>query len=75
MAKVKAIRRACIRQVEYDPETNRARADFLRLPTRALISRLAPEGARIGVVAGAGFDTDSLDSWEWEELQMAKAQL
>ena len=33
-----------------------------------------PEGRSwVNVVAGAGFDTDSLDSWEWEEVELAKA--
>jgi hypothetical protein len=55
VAEVKAVLRAYIGRVEYDHETNRARVGFLRLPTRALISHLAPESARISVVAGAGF--------------------
>lgn len=50
---MKAVLRACIGRVEYDPDKNRARAGFLRLPTRAHISKLAPESARIRVVAGA----------------------
>ena len=56
VAEVKAILRAYIGRVEYDHETNRARVGFLRLPTRALISKAAPESARISVVAGAGFE-------------------
>jgi len=56
VAEVKAILRAYIGRVEYDHRKNRARVGFLRLPTRALISRLAPESARISVVAGAGFE-------------------
>jgi hypothetical protein len=55
VAEVKAILRAYIGRVEYDHETNRARVGFLRLPTRALVSRLAPESARISVVAGARY--------------------
>ena len=56
VAEVKAVLRAYIGRVEYDHEKNRARVGFLRLPTRALISRVAPESARISVVAGAGFE-------------------
>ena len=56
VAEVKAILRAYIGRVEYDHGTNRARVGFLRLPTRALVSRLAPESAGISVVAGAGFE-------------------
>ena len=56
VAEVKAILRAYIGRVEYDHKKNRARVGFLRLPTRALISKLAPESARISVVAGAGFE-------------------
>jgi len=56
VAEVKAVLRAYIGRVEYDHETNRARIGFLRLPTRALISKAAPESARISVVAGAGFE-------------------
>ena len=55
VAEVKAVLRAYIGRVDYNAETNRARVGFLRLPTRALVSRLAPESARISVVAGAGF--------------------
>ena len=55
VAEVKAILRAYIGRVEYDHEANRARVGFLQLPTRALISRLAPESARISVVAGARY--------------------
>ena len=47
--------RAYIGQIEYDPETNRARVGFLRMPTRALVSELAPESARISMVAGARY--------------------
>jgi DNA invertase Pin-like site-specific DNA recombinase len=53
VAEVKAILRAYIGRVEYDPETNRARVGFLRMPARALVSELAPESARISMVAGA----------------------
>ena len=42
---------------DYDPEKNKARA-FLRMPTRALVSRLAPESARISVVAGARYEAE-----------------
>ena len=56
VAEVKALLRAYIGRVEYDHEANRARVGFLRLPTRALISKLAPESARISMVAGAGFE-------------------
>ena len=56
VAEVKAILRAYIGRVEYDHKKNRARVGFLRLPPRALISKLAPESARISVVAGAGFE-------------------
>ena len=52
VAEVKAILRAYIGRIEYDPETNRARVGFLRTPTRALVSELAPESARISMVAG-----------------------
>jgi hypothetical protein len=55
VAEVKAILRAYIGRVDYAPETNRARVGFLRMPTRALVSRLAPESARISMVAGARF--------------------
>ena len=53
VAEVKAILRAYIGRVEYDPETNRARVGFLRMPARALVSELAPKSARISMVAGA----------------------
>jgi len=26
------------------------------------------------VVAGAGFDTDSPDSWEWEDIELVEAE-
>jgi len=63
VAEVKAILRAYIGRVEYDPDENRARVGFLRLPTRALISKLAPESARISVVAGAGFEPATFGLW------------
>ena len=56
VAEVKAILRAYIGRINCDTEKNKARVGFLRMPTRALISRLAPEHARISVVAGAGFE-------------------
>ena len=56
VAEVKAILRAYIGRVEYDPETNRARVGFLRMPARALVSELAPKSARISMVAGVGFE-------------------
>jgi hypothetical protein len=32
-----------------------------------------PEGrSHIYMVAGAGFDTDSPDSWEWEDIQLTE---
>ena len=55
VAEVKAILRAYIGRVDYEPETNRARVGFLRMPTRALVSAAAPESARISMVAGARF--------------------
>jgi len=36
----------------------------------------ATEGTEAGVkglVAGAGFDTDSPDSWEWADVELAEA--
>lgn len=56
VAEVKAILRAYIGRVDYDLNKNRARVGFLRMPTRALVSTLAPESARISVVAGGGFE-------------------
>jgi len=70
VAEVKAILRAYIGRVEYDPDENRARVGFLRMPARALVSELAPESARISMVAGAGFDTDSPSSWDWEDVEL-----
>ena len=55
VAEVRAILRAYIGRVEYDPEANRARVGFLRMPARALVSGLAPESARISMVAGARY--------------------
>jgi len=55
VAEVKAVLRAYIGRVEYDHKKYQARVGFLRLPTRALISRVAPESARISVVAGARY--------------------
>jgi site-specific DNA recombinase len=60
VAEVKAVLRAYIGRIEVDPFNGKARIGFLRLPIRAFLSRhLAPESARVSVVAGAGFDTDS----------------
>ena len=56
VAEVKAILRAYIGRVEYDPEKNKARVGFTRLPARALAMGLAPESARISMVAGVGFE-------------------
>ena len=58
VAEVKAILRAYIGRTDYDPEKNKARVGFLRMPTRALVSRLAPESARISVVAGARYEAE-----------------
>ena len=56
VAEVKAALRAYIGRIEYDPETNRARVGFLRGATRATLLKLAPQTARISMVAGAGFE-------------------
>ena len=53
---VKAILRAYIGRVEYDPDKNRARVGFLRMPARALTTSVAPESAIFSMVAGAGFE-------------------
>ena len=45
-----------IGRIDYDPDKHKARVGFLRMPTRALVSSLAPENPRISVVAGAGFE-------------------
>jgi hypothetical protein len=74
VAEAKAVLRAYIGRIEVDPFNGKARIGFLRLPIRAFLSRqLAPESARVSVVAGAGFDTDSssLDIDEWAEVAVA----
>jgi len=71
VAEVKAILRAYIGRVGYDHETNRARVGFLRLPTRALISRLAPESARISVVAGARYVPFHIRAAFWRKFGAA----
>jgi DNA invertase Pin-like site-specific DNA recombinase len=71
VAEVKAILRAYIGRVEYDHETNRARVGFLRLPTRALVSRLAPESARISVVAGARYEPLHIRAAFWRAFNQA----
>lgn len=58
VAEVKAILRAYIGRIEYDPENNRARAGFLRMPPQALLSNLMPQrrDSSFCVVAGGGFE-------------------
>lgn len=56
VAEVKAILRATIGRIEVFPKEKKARVGFLRLPSRALLSRIALEkSARISVLAGARF--------------------
>jgi hypothetical protein len=71
VAEVKAVLRAYIGRVEYDHEKNRARVGFLRLPTRALVSRLASESARISVVAGARYVPLHIRAAFWQKFQFA----
>ena len=52
---MKAALRAYIGRIEYDPETNKARVGFFRMPARAALQN-APRSARISMVAGAGFE-------------------
>ncbi|GEM_PF-904636 len=56
VAEVKAILRAYIGRIEYNPENNRARVGFL--PSRALVSRLVlgRENEIVSMVAGGGFE-------------------
>jgi len=70
-AEVKAILRACVGRAEYDPDKNRARVGFLRLPTRAHISKLAPESARISVVAGARYVPFHIRAAFWRKFGAA----
>jgi len=65
--------------IEYNPETRKARVGFYPLersePARAILGFNAPESARISMVAGARFDTDSLisDELEWEEIGLTQS--
>ena len=74
VTEVKAILRAYIGRVDYDAEKNKARVGFLRLPTRALMSHVAPESARISVVAGARSGqfraTGLLEDTFWERFKL-----
>ena len=58
VVEIKAILRAYIGRIEYDPENNKARVGFLRMPPPGLISNLMPHGkdSRFCMVAGAGFE-------------------
>ena len=49
---MKAILRTYIGRIDYDPDKNRARVGFCRLPTQAQLAIRAPESTRISVVAG-----------------------
>lgn len=56
VAEVKAILRAYIGRIEVDPEKNKARVGFLRMPARALVSEGVQSRTRISMVAGGGFE-------------------
>jgi hypothetical protein len=55
-----------------DAKNGKARIGFLKLPIRALLSRHpAPETARIGTLAGAGFTTDHSSFEAREDIPFA----
>ena len=56
VAEVKAILRAYIGRVEYDPNKNKARIGFFPLPTETILSTDTPENAIFSMVAGVGFE-------------------
>ena len=74
-AKVCEVLASCVERIVVTPST---KSGILAVSAAAYDACTQkndrPEGRSwVKLVAGAGFDTDSSGSWEWEEIELAEA--
>jgi len=75
-AKVCEVLASCVERIVVTPST---KSGILAVSAAAYDACTHKENDRpegrswVKLVAGAGFDTDSSGSWEWEEIELAEA--